>query len=269
MFILDTDKILATRQELTAAITTSLRRSIKLPGGAAPVVLTGDLPKLTALTVDVSDGAVDTAQPMPDTVTPNKTDPGPTADSFTITGHPISIAEIPLQFDLSAKRVGFAYARNSAGKLIATLRDAADGHLSVQLEHQHLEEAILLIARKFAASSGVAIQKVSATLKSVNPTTVDVLLNITAKKFVTAIVRISGRLSVNDRMVATATNLSANADGMVGTIAVNLIRPHLQKMNGQPLPLLAFSLGNVKLRGVDVKTIDGVRIAAEFGSVAG
>jgi hypothetical protein len=266
MFILDTDKIPTTAQELTCAITASLRRSIRLPASASPVVLTGDLPKLTALAVDVSNGQVDTTQPLPDPNVPGNTDAGPSAESFTIQGHPISIEGIALQFDLSARNVAFAYARNSDGDLIATLRDAADGHLSVQLEHEHLEEAILIVSRKFAASSGVTIQKVSATLTSIDSTTVDVLLNITAKKFVTAMVRISGRLSVNDRMIATATNLNADADGMVGTIAVNLIRPHLLKMNGRPLPLLAFSLGNVKLRGVDVKTGDGVRIAAEFGS---
>jgi hypothetical protein len=73
-------------------------------------------------------------------------------------------------------------------------------------------------------------------------------------------------LSINDRMIATASNLNANSDGMVGGIAVNFIRPHLQQLNGRPLPLLAFSLGNVKLRGVNVTTTDGVRIAAQFGS---
>jgi hypothetical protein len=266
MFILDSDQIPGTAAQLTRAISTSLRRSIELPASASPVVLTGELPNLDSLAVDVSNGQIDTNQPLPDTTPPGKTDAGPTAKSFTIEGQPISIEGIPLQLDLSAKNVTFAYARNPAGKLIATLRDASDGHLSVQLEHEHLEQAILTIARKVSASTGVAIQKVSAKLTSIDPTTVDVLLNITAKKFVTAVVKISGRLSINDRMVATASNLNANSDGMVGGIAVNFIRPHLQQLNGRPLPLLAFSLGNVKLRGVNVTTTDGVRIVAQFGS---
>jgi hypothetical protein len=238
-----------------------------LPASASVVYLTGDLPALTSMAVDVSNGEIDTSKPLPDPTPPSKTETGPTATSFTIAGHPISIEDIPLRFDLAAKKVAFAYARNAAGRLIATLRDATDGHLSVQVEHDHLEEAILTIAKKVSASTGVAIQKVSAALTSIDPTTVDVLLNITAKKFVTAIVRISGRLSIDNRMVAKASNLNAESDGMVGGIAVNFIRPHLQKLNGRPLPLLAFSLGNVKLRGVNVTTSDGVRIAAEFGSV--
>jgi len=267
MFILDSDKIPDTAAQLTKAISASLRRSIELPRSASPVVLTGDLPNLASLAVDVSNGQINTDQPIPDPTPPDKTDTGPTATLFTIQGHPISIERIPLQFDLSAKNVAFAYARNRTGQLIATLRDAADGHLSVQLEHEHLEEAILAIAKNISTSTGVAIQKVSAKLTSIDPTTVDVLLSITAKKFVTAIVNISGRLSIDNRMVATASNLNASSDGMVGGIAVNFIRPHLQKLNGRPLPLLAFSLGNVKLRGVNVTTNEGVRIAAEFGSM--
>jgi len=269
MFILDSDKIPETAAQLTKAISTSLRRSIKLPGSASPVTLTGELPNLAALSVNVSNGQIDTSQPLPDPTPPDETETGPAAKSFTIQGNPISIEEIPVQFDLSAKNAAFAYARNKTGQLIATLRDAADGHLSVQLEHEHLEEAILAIAKKVSASTGVAIQKVSAKLTSIDPTTVDVLLSITAKKFVTAIVNISGRLSIDNRMVAKASILDAKSDGMVGGIAVNFIRPHLQKLNGRPLPLLAFSLGNVKLRGVNVTTNDGVRIAAEFGSVTG
>ncbi len=268
MFILDTDQTPATTAQLTRAITSSLRRSIKLPPAAVPVVLEGDLPSLALLAVDVSGGEINTNQPLPDPTPPAETQTGPRASSFTVQGHPVSISNVPLQLDLSAKNVQFAYARNAAGKLIATLVDATDGHLAVQLAHEHLEEAILAIARKVSASTGVAIQKVTANLTSVDPTTVDVLLNITAKKFVTAMVRISGRLNVNDRMIATANNLKADADGMVGGIAVNFIRPHLQTLNGRPLPLLAFSLGNVKLRGVAVDTSQGLKVSAQFGSVS-
>lgn len=266
MFVFDTDQIPATSAQLTADITSSLRRKIKLPLGASPVAVAGELPNLASLAVDVSDGVIDTNQPLPDPTVPQNAEPGPTAASLVIRGHPITIEEVALEFDLSASDVVFAYARNDRQELIATLRDAAHGHLSVRIDHEHLEQAILFVAKKVAASSGVAIQKVSASLTSVNPTTVDVLLNVTAKKLVTAMLRISGRLSVDDRLTASATNLNAQGDGMVGGIAANFIRPHLQQLNGQPLPLLAFSLGNVRLRGIKVQTDDGVQIAADFGS---
>jgi hypothetical protein len=266
MFNLDTDRIPTNNSELTAAITASLRRAIRLPATATPVIITGSLPKLSALAVDVSAGEIDSSQPLPDPSAPAEQQPGPSAESFTITGDPISLAGVSLLFNLSATHVVFAYARGSAGKLIATLREASAGHLSVDIGHAQLEAGLLAIAQKFAASSGVAITKVQATLTSISPNELDVLLQITAKKFVSAVIRVSGRLSINDQLIAKATNLKADADGMVGGIAVNFIRPHLKEMENQPLPLMAFSLGNVKLRGVAVRTNNGLQIAADFGS---
>jgi hypothetical protein len=267
MFAFTTTRIPSTSEELATAITNGLRRRIRLPAGVGPVTVTGDLPKLELLKVDVSQGEISADQPLPDPTAPADAQAGPMADDFIIAGHPISIADIPLEFDLSAKAVTFAYGNNGDGELIATLAEASDGQLAVQLDHDHLEAAILLIARKLAASSGVSIVSVATTLTSVDSSTVDVKLNITAKKFVTAQLRISGRLSVDQNMVATASNLTADGDGMVGGIAVAFIRPQLQKLNGTPLPLLAFSLGSVKLRSVKVQTQDGLRITAEFGSV--
>jgi hypothetical protein len=267
MFVFTTSQIPRSSDELAAAIAAGLCRRIRLASGASPVTIAGETPALSSLEVDVSNGSISTDQPMPDPTPPADPQAGPTAASFVIRGHPILIENIPIEFDLSAKQVAFTYGRNGQRELIATLSQASDGHIAVQLDHEHLESAILFIAKKLAASSGVAIISVTTMLSSISPTTVDVKLNITAKKFVTAQLRITGRLSVNERMVATASNLTADGDGMVGNIAVSFIRPHLTKLNGTPLPLLAFSLGSVKLRSINVATDDGLRITAEFGSL--
>jgi hypothetical protein len=266
MFIFDTNQIPANTAELTEAITASLRKRITLPASAKPVLATGDLPNLASLAVDVSNGQIDPNQPLPDPTPPADLTPGPQAALFTIVGNPISLAGVSLLFNLSARKVSFAYGHDKAGKLIATLTDASAGHLQVNLTPQQLETGILAIAQKLAASSGVAITKVNVSLNSISPTELDVLLNITAKKFVTAVIRVSGRLSIDDQMIVRASNLNADADGMVGGIAVNFLRPHLQKLNGMPLPLLAFSLGNVKLHGVEVHTANGLQVTAAFGS---
>jgi hypothetical protein len=263
MFILDTTTIPTTAAELGKVLDASLRRAIRLPGGS-PVSITGELPQLTGLAVNVSGGVIDTSKPMPDPKTPAKTQPGPGVDAFSITGDPIGIEDVRLHFQLSARGVVFAYAKNPSGQWIAALMDAAEGSVSVRLTQAELEAAALALARKVAGGA-VAVQAVSVVLKSIDSTTVDVLVNLTARKFVTAMVRIAGRLSVDDKMVATATNLKVTADGLVGGIAVNLLRPFIQKMEGKPLPLLTFSMGKVQLQGIDVKTTNGVTIAAEFG----
>jgi hypothetical protein len=268
MFTLDTDVVPSSAAALTAAITASLRKMIHLPAGATPVVLDGELPRLTRLGVDVSNGQVDPHQPLPDTPAPENQTPGPIADILEIVGDPISVSGVGFTLKLSATQVAFAYGKNKAGKLVATLVSAASGNLTVNIRQAELEAGILAIAQRAAASSGVAISKVQATLTSISRTELDVRLNVTARKFVSAMITISGRLSIDDQLVARASNLKADADGMVGGIAVNFIRPHLQKINGMPMPLMAFSLGNVKLRRVAVQTSAGLAISAEFAGEA-
>jgi hypothetical protein len=266
MFILETDQIPTTTQQLTAAIEASLRKAIRLPDASTPVVITGTLPNLSSMVVDVSRGQIDPSQPLPDPTIPVDQHTGPTAESFNILGDPVSIADVALLFKLSARRVAFAYGHNTAGELVAILSEAAAGQLVVDIDKSQLDATILKVAQRLSASSGVSIVKVQPTLTSISPTEMDVLLQITARKFVTAVIRVSGRLSIDNQLVARASNLSAEGDGMVAGIAVNFIRPHLTKMNNQPLPLMAFALGKVKLRGVQVHTESGLKISAAFGS---
>ena len=211
MFILDTDTIPTSAEELTTAITASLRRSIKLPPGFSPVAITGELPNLDSLTVEVSNGAIDTNQPLPDPNVPGQTEPGPGVKLFAITAHPISIERIPVHFDLSASPGGICVLPQRGGEIgrhpcgcirRASCRATAACGFGIGNSDG---------GKKFAASSGVAILGVSASAYIRELQHVDVLLEVTAKKFVTAKVRISGRLSVDADLVATATNLRADA----------------------------------------------------------
>jgi hypothetical protein len=265
MFIFDTDRIPQTAAELTAAITAFLQSWIQLPSNAKRVTIAGKPPALGSLAIDVSGGMISPANPPTFAKVEGTSSPGPSANAFAIVGHPISIADIPLQFDLTASNAVFAYGRTTDQRLIATLQDASDGKLSLHISDEDLESAALLITRHFAGNS-VIIQKLDIALTSVSPTELNVLLTITAKKFVSAIVRVFGRIHIDDQLVATATNLKADAEGMVGAIAANMLRPHLAAIESKPLPLMTFSLGNVKIRDVKIDTADGLQISAAFGS---
>ena len=48
-------------------------------------------------------------------------------------------------------------------------------------------------------------------------------------------------------------------------MACGILTPHLQKLEAREFPLLAFSLGQLRLRGLELIADDGIKIAAEFG----
>jgi hypothetical protein len=218
------------------------------------------------MVISLTGCAIDTSSGIPPHESLIATEPGPMTDVFKASGSPLLLDSAEVDFAMSAENVRFGYARGKSGKLVATLEDATDGHLAVALSQQSLETAVLGGAKRGAAASGVAVQKVEISLKSLGPRDLEILLKITAKKFVTTVIRISGRLSIDDELNATASNLKAEGEGMVGSIVVGFLRPHLEKLNGQTIPLMAFSLGNVRLHDITVNTDAGLRITAEFGN---
>jgi len=145
------------------------------------------------------------------------------------------------------------------------LRDARDGRLTASIARRDLEAAVLQAAQAAAGPSGIAVQRVDASLRTATPRELDVDLTITAKKFVTAIVHVRGRATVDDRLNARLGGLTAQGEGMVANLAVGLLRGHLQKLEGQQFSLLAFSLGNVRLRDVSLRATDGLEVTASFG----
>lgn len=265
MFILETNTAPETLEQLTDAITRSLKKSIQL-SNPSPVQVTGQMPNLTQLTVDLSNTAVFGTQPLPDKAALSNVTTGPTAEAMTITGKPIRVSDIPLQVQLDAQQIHFDYAHTSTGQIMAIPREAQNGRLNIAILRNHLDNALLLLARKFSASHGVEITKVESTLVATTPTNLSIKIKVTAKKFMTAVIEINGQVQIDDRMRLTATNLKASSTGMVGNVAVGILQPQLNKLEGHAFPLLKYSLGNLKLRGVTVDTTDGLSLSASFGS---
>jgi hypothetical protein len=73
-------------------------------------------------------------------------------------------------------------------------------------------------------------------------------------------------LHIDDQLNAEMTDLQVSGQGVLGAFAVGVLRPKLAKLEGKKLPLMAFSLGNVRLRDVAVAAREGLEVTAAFGS---
>jgi hypothetical protein len=266
MLILETSQVPASTADLIDVVDRSIRKWIQVPASTQLIQASGQLPRLTSAAVNLSGGTGDSSRGIPEYVLTPATEAGPTIAAARVTAKPLTVDGIAIDFDLTATDLAFGYARSQTGQLVVTLESAAQGKLLLEMSRANLETAILKTAQTAAASSGVAILKVESTLNSISPRELEVKLNITAKKFVTTTIRISGRLTIDEELNATATDLKADGDGMVGAIAVGFLRPQLDKIQARPMPLMQFSLGKVKLHDVAVNTSNGLKITAEFGN---
>jgi len=266
MFLLDTESIPRTTDQLTTALNRSLRRWVQRPG-AAMASVAGAVPALSSVTIDLSGGAIDADHP-PDVKPATAPERGPSAARFTVVGKPVSARGVAVNFELLASDVTFDYARNAGGQLMVMLRDARDGRIGANIARRDLEAAMLQAAQAAAGPSGIAVQRVDASLATPTPRELAVDLTITAKKFVTAIVHVHGRATVDDQLDAHLSGLGAHGDGMVAKLAVGLLQGHLKKLEGQQFSLLAFRLGQVQLRDVHIRVgpDGGLALEASFGN---
>jgi hypothetical protein len=265
MLILESKEVPQSAEALIGIVDRSIRRWIAVPQSTRLLEVSGELPRLSTAKVNLTGGTADTNRGTPPYELTPATEPGPAMAAVAVNANPLTIDGIAFNLNLTAENVVFGYAKSKDGQLVATLESADNGKLSIQLTKQNLEAAILKAAQTGAASSGVAILKVDAALTAIRPRVLDVKLNITAKKFVSAVIRITGRLSLDDQLNATASDLKADGDGMVGSIAVGFLRPHLQKLQGKPISLIQLSLGKVHLHDVAVNTENGLAVTASFG----
>jgi hypothetical protein len=262
MFPLDTAIVPTTSQAWHDALVAAIRLWIEVP----PIVqLDGEVPHFDRLTVDLSGGTLVSVE-GPNVSIVDQPVPGPTIAQIGVAARHLSIRGIPVVLDLAATSVETAVGHNAAGKAAVTITSAADGQTSVAIAARDLDSALLQLARAGSAPHGVEILAVKFQFTPHGPRDLDVALDLTAKKFVKFTVRVTGRLSVDDTLTATATNLKVDGSGMAAGFAAGILRSQLAKLEGQGLRLMAFNLGDVRLRDVSVDVTDGLALRAAFGA---
>jgi hypothetical protein len=143
--------------------------------------------------------------------------------------------------------------------------------VEASIRRADLETLLLAGAQEPARMQGVIVDRTDLALAGGGPRSILVDLRVMARKRVlfadvTAVVRINGRLDISDDLVARLSGLSCQGDGVLGSIVSGFLTPHLQQFDGYELPLMAFSLGDVRLRDLQINVTDSLHVAAAFGS---
>jgi hypothetical protein len=86
------------------------------------------------------------------------------------------------------------------------------------------------------------------------------------KLFLTASVRITGQLDLDEDLNVRISALDCTGDGAIAALACGVLKPHLQKLDGREFPLMSLPLGEIRLRDVQVILGDKLSVTAEFGS---
>ncbi|HEX8297501.1 MAG TPA: hypothetical protein VF593_14440 [Chthoniobacteraceae bacterium] len=221
----------------------------------------GEWPNLDLVRVDLSGSKLDRAQPLPEAKAAPRTDFH--ATRFELVAEPIYLEGAPAVLSVQAADAGFGSAAGSA----LVLTEASEGEIVAEIERGALEKLLQQVAGEAASQHGVDIKQTKLELNALGPRLLAFRADVTAKMFVmSATVTLSGQVEVDDQMQAKVSQLRFTGDGMIANAAGGFIRPQLEKFEGRTFALMTFSLGEIKLRDLQVTGGDSLRLTARFGS---
>lgn len=265
MFPLNTDTFPATTAELKRLLNESLRQLFDLDRD--PVKLEAkSYPHLESLSVSL-DGA-EVRQPPPP-VPPLQREPvaALSVDIFRAAGAAMNVGPAAVDFALDARGLQLHQATDRDGHIVLLLHNAADGRVEISVSVSDLEALIGEVAKSEAGKHGVNIDSIQLSLRSQSPRSLAAEVRLRAKKlFVTAALRITGQLDLDEKLTAKLSGLDCTGEGAIASVACGVLKPHLQKIDSREFPLISLPLGKVRLRDVQIALGDKLSVTAEFGS---
>jgi len=231
--------------------------------------VTVDAPKYPAvkrIKVDVSDAIVSATDPPPKPTPTGKREKGLHVEQLEVTGRPIRYEASKLDLQLKARNVDLDFGKDKGGHPLLVLSGADEGTVEAKISKADIRSLATAAATAAAKQQGVTVQDVEVDLRSQGARSVAAEVRVKAKKMlVSGVVRITGRLDVDDELNATISDLDCTGEGMVGTVAAAALRAKLKPYNGKRIALVAFSFGDVTLRDLKIDTRSGLHVTASFG----
>jgi hypothetical protein len=266
MIPLGGDTFPTTATDLADALRAALREFVRLPNEQAAVTVDAE-----QLRIDLSGGVAIVPGQLVDATGVGPPQPGPAFQSLEGLAHPVIVEGAKVHFDMTAAAVRFDFDRTRAGRPVMTLAAATDGRIIGRVSKAELQTLVTAKARAAAKEKGVDIEQVDFNLTQLGPRSVrlDVKATVQTKalfKTIRGVVTFTGRLDVDDRLVAKWSELNVAGQGMMLALAVNMIRGKVTAFEGKEFSLAAFALGGMRLRDVQLQVGDDLVVTAAFGA---
>lgn len=264
MLLLKTATFPSSAAELTRLLNESLRQTFVID--ADPVSIhEATYPHLKELSISLDGARLRDNPPRPAPVS-NAT-PALQVDRLMLNAAALSLGPATVDVSACARAVQFAQARNGDDEIVLSVENAADGRIEVSASPSGLETLIAKVAKGEASKHGVTIDTVELKLRSKTSRSLAAEVRLRARKlFLTASIRITGQLDLDEALNARISGLDCTGDGAMATVACGILKPHLQKLDGREFPLMSLPLGEIRLRDVQVAVGDKLSVTAEFGS---
>jgi hypothetical protein len=254
-------------EELAEAIEEALGEVFSVPAKKGGVSVSGGkFPELKTVKINLNDAAVSANEPPGKLKSVGKRSRGIRVEKLEVTGQPIHYENTKLNFKVAGSGLKFDFGRDRKGKPLLILTDAEEGRVEAKISTKDIEALLLAAASAAGKEQGIAIKELALDLEQEGPRSVAAEVRVKAKKMMmSGVIRITGKLDIDEELNATVSDLACTGEGIVGGAAAGIVQNKLRPYDGTTIPLMAFSLGDVALRDLKIAVKDSVQVSAEFG----
>jgi hypothetical protein len=220
--------------------------------------------------IDISlDGARLRPEPPPPPVIPGQTSPAIEIDCLNVNASPLSVGPAEVNFSISASEVRFGQGKNSNEQIVLSFQRAAEGNVKISMRQSDLAALVTSLAQGQASKQGITVDDVNLQLRQKSSHSLAVEVRLRARKlFVSASLRLTGQLDLDDQLNLKISGLNCAGDGGMAAMACGILKPHLEKFDGREFSLMSLPLEGITLRDVQLTVGDNVTVTAEFGSTS-
>ena len=265
MFPLHTTAFPSSASDLERLLNESLQRLFATQ--SRPVTVRDhSYPHLEAITISLDNARLGEGSPRPSPVS-GETSPALEIDRFTLSASPLSVGPVALDLSLAAREVQLHQGKDSNDQIALSLDSATDGNIEISVTRADLETLVAKLAQDQAKKHGITIEGVQLKLRQENAHSIAAEVHLRARKlFLSASIRVTGRLDLDDQLNLKLSGLNCTGDGGIATVACGILTPYLRKVDGREFHLMSLPLGKIRLRDVQSTVGDKLVVTAEFGS---
>ncbi|HEX7518091.1 MAG TPA: hypothetical protein VF345_12510 [Chthoniobacterales bacterium] len=223
-------------------------------------------PHLDAISISLDGARLRPDSPRPPVIS-DKTSSALEIDQLTLSASPLSLGPAEVNISFFAREVQLGQGKDPNDQIVLSLDSATDGNIEISMRQTDLEALIAKLAQNQASRQGITIDGVQLKLRQKSAHSLTAEVHLRARKlFLSASVRVTGQLDLDDQLNLKISDLNCTGDGGIATLACGILTPYLHKIDGREFPLMSLSLGEVRLHDVRLAVDEDLTIAAEFGS---
>jgi hypothetical protein len=187
----------------------------------------------------------------------------------TLSGRSVIVFGAPVDLHLEARDVVFHSGRDENGEALLLVHSVRTGQAVISAAQFDLENAIRGIAQQEGQKHGISIEETHVSLRARGERSLAADIRVRARKFLLrANIDLTAQIDIETDFSVKLSNLKCRGDGMLGSIACDILGRLLQKADGKNFSIMPLLYGEVGLHDIRVAVGDTVEITADFGAAS-